>query len=280
MPPPLLITKASGEQEAFRAEKLRQSLLRAQVSPALADTIVDHVSKELRPGMSTAHIYRHAFSLLKQQEPIGAARYNLKKAIMELGPTGHPFEQLVGKLFEAQGFTVEVAVIVQGACVSHEVDVVAHKGERHLMVECKFHNQLGLKSDVKTALYVHARFEDIKKQWEHNPNDAHHFHEAWLVTNTKLTSDAIQYARCSGMHAVGWSHPHEGNLQHMIERMGLHPLTCLTTLTPTHHQKLLAQGLVLCKDIPTHQEALQPLRLSSIQITAVMQEIATLCKTT
>ena len=77
MPPPLLITKASGEQEAFRAEKLRQSLLRAHVSPALADTIFDHVSKELRPGMSTAHIYRHAFSLVKQQEPI-AARYNLK----------------------------------------------------------------------------------------------------------------------------------------------------------------------------------------------------------
>ena len=124
MPPPLFIIKASGEQEVFNEEKLRDSLLRAQVTPEMTNNIVAKVVQELRPGMSTAHIYRYAFSLLKEQEPIGAARYNLKKAIMDLGPTGHPFEQLVGKLFEAQGFHTEVAVLVQGACVQHEVDVV------------------------------------------------------------------------------------------------------------------------------------------------------------
>ena len=44
---------------------------------------------------------------------------------MELGPSGFPFEKLVGKILEQEGFETRVGVIVQGNCVQHEVDVIA-----------------------------------------------------------------------------------------------------------------------------------------------------------
>ena len=102
---------------------------------------------------------------------------------------------------------------MQGACVSHEIDVIAEKTTAALVIECKFHNQPGTKSDVKVALYVQARFEDIQKQWQKQPEPSRKFHEVWLATNTKLTSDAIQYASCVGLKAIGWDYPPNNGLQ-------------------------------------------------------------------
>ena len=116
-------------------------------------------------------------------------------------------------MIKSKGFAVEVGKIVEGFCVKHEVDVVGKKTGHHIMVECKLHNSLGIKSDVKVALYVQARFEDIKRKWEDQRDHDTKFHEAWLVTNTKLTLDAIRYAVCVRMKAIGWSYPDEDNLQ-------------------------------------------------------------------
>jgi Holliday junction resolvase len=244
--PQILIEKASGEREVFSSDKLRRSLEKAGASPTIIDKITDHVLKELKNGDKTSDIYKHAFLILSENERPTAGRYHLKQALMELGPTGHPFEKFVGELLKAQGFSVEVGTIVEGACVTHEVDVTAQKDNHHIMVECKFHNQPGVKSDVKVALYVQARFEDVAKK----------FHEAWLVTNTKLTTDAIRYATCVGMTAIGWSYPQDSSLEHLIEQFNLHPLTCLTTLNDTQKRLLLDQGFILCKDIVDNPRAL------------------------
>ena len=47
--------------------------------------------------------------------------------------------------------------------MDHEVDVVAKKDNMVFFLECKYHNHRGTYSDIKTALYVHARFVDIEK---------------------------------------------------------------------------------------------------------------------
>ena len=274
----ILIVKTSGETEPFLDAKLRQSLSRVNASPDTIEKIIKHVRKELKPGMQTASIYRHAFSLLHKLDYPAAARYSLKQAIRELGPTGHPFEKLVGELLALDGFSVEVGKVIQGLCVSHEIDVVAEKDDRHIMVECKFHNQPGIKSDVKVALYVQARFEDVQKQWQKQPDHGRKFHEVWLVTNTKLTSDAIQYASCVGMKAVGWSYPPNGSLQNLIEKAGLHPLTCLTTLSNTYKRLFLNRGLVFCKEIFENKNLLQGMGLDEFKINAVINEINQLCQ--
>lgn len=274
----VLITKASGEREPFSEEKLRASLRKAGASADAISAIVEKVIGELRDGMTTKQIYAEAFSYLRRKDRPTAGRYHLRMALMELGPTGHPFEQFVGKLLEAEGFSTEVAIMARGRCISHELDVVAHRHNEHIMVECKFHNSPGIKSDAKVALYVQARFEDIEKRWKAEPEHGTKLHGVWLVTNTKLTSDATDYAACAGMHALGWNYPTKESLQELVERHGLHPITCLTLLTRFQKQDLLKRGFILCKDIVKDQSVLSKIGLSEPQAGQVVKEIRNLTK--
>jgi hypothetical protein len=271
------IIKASGERELFSEAKLRRSLQRVHASEALIDTIVAGVESELRDGMKTSDIYRKAFSLLRKTDRPVAARFSLKNALMEMGPTGRPFELFVGELLKSEAFDVEVARIVQGVCVKHEVDVVGTKGDRHIMVECKFHNRPGTRSDVKIALYVQARFEDIERRWQKQPDHGEKFHEVWLVTNTKLTSDATDYASCVGMHAIGWSYPAQNGLETRIEKSGLHPITCLTSLNKLQKRQIIEKGVVLCKALLKDEGLLQEVGVPRSKIPAILQEITSLC---
>ena len=273
----ILITKASGEQEPFSEAKLRRSLQRVHTSPTLIDEIVARVESELADGIRTSEIYRKAFSLLRKDARPVAARYSLKNALMELGPTGRPFERFVGELLRSEGFETQVAQIVQGVCITHEVDVVGQKGDRHIMVECKFHNRPGLRSDVKIALYVQARFEDVERQWKKQPQHGEKFHEVWLVTNTKFTSDAIKYAECVGMNAVGWSYPLHNGLEVRIDRSGLHPVTCLTSLSGAQKRMLLEKDVILCKELLNDSGLLQSVGVPKTKVPAVTDEINRLC---
>ncbi len=96
----MLVVKASGEIEPFSDTKLRRSLERVKASPATIAKVVAHIRQEFASGSTTRDIYKHAFSLLRKHERPAAARYSLKRAIMELGPTGHPFENLVAELLK------------------------------------------------------------------------------------------------------------------------------------------------------------------------------------
>lgn len=274
----IFVIKASGEREQFSREKLLNSLNRAGASPDVAEKIASQIEKGVKSGTRVSDIYHTAFSLLHKLERGAAGRYSLKMAIMALGPTGHPFERLVGEILEAEGFSVEVGQIAQGACVEHEVDVVARKGDRRIMVECKFHNEQGIRTDVKVALYVQARFEDIEKKHAVEPNYVQKFHEAWLITNTKLTSSAIRYASCAGLTAIGWNYPANRSLQNLIEQSDLHPLTCLTTLSEAQKRQLLDAGLVLCGDIAEREDALSLLGLNDKEIREVRQEVSNVCE--
>lgn len=272
------IVKASGESEPFSEQKLRNSLKKAGASQENIDSIVQDVVSKLHDGMTTKAIYARAFSHLRRKERPIASRYHLRTGLIELGPTGRPFERFVGELLKSEGFDVEVSKIVQGVCVKHEIDVIGTKDDRHIMVECKFHNQLGLRSDVKIALYVQARFEDVERQWKKQPNHGEKFHEVWLVTNTKLTSDATDYASCVGMRALGWNYPAKGSLQELVEHHNLHPLTCLTLLSRFQKQELLREGFILCKDIIDNQNILKKIVGDTVSTSSILQEARELIK--
>lgn len=272
----LTVVKASGEREPFSEAKLRNSLERAGTPPELLKLTVSHVRGELRDGMKTAEIYRHAFSFLRKHRRLSASRYSLKKAIMSLGPTGYPFERLVGAVLRASGFSVEVGQHIRGHCVSHEVDVIARKGKRRIIVESKYHNRPGYKTDVKVALYVKARFDDIRKRIQEE-DGGNNLNEAWLITNTKLTLDAIRYCECSGIKAIGWDYPQNDGLQNLIETAGLHPLTSLTSLTASQQKQLLRRGAVMCRDLTEGSRLLESIGLTKSKITRVLNEIAGLC---
>jgi Holliday junction resolvase-like predicted endonuclease len=255
----VLIQKASGELEPFSEDKLRRSLKRAGASPAIIRQIV-------------AHINRHAMSFLVKKELSAAGRYSIKKAIFELGPSGYPFERIVAELLRLQGYKVATGKIIEGHCVSHEIDVLAEKDGDRAIVECKFHNQPGYKSDVKVALYVQARFEDIKRQLLKQKETMRPL-AAWLVTNTKLSLDAIRYANCVGIKTLGWNYPEDRGLEELIAQSGLHPVTCLKTLTGAQKRQLLARGTVLCRELVSNKNILPSIGLKEPKIARIVQEI-------
>ena len=272
------IVKASGEKEVFSVEKLRHSLEKSRASSQIIEEVINRVVGELKDGTKTLAIYRRAFSYLRRKQPLAAGRYNIKKAMLELGPTGYPFEKIIAEILRVQGFSIEVGKILQGLCVSHEIDVIAKNKKRFIMVEGKFHNKAGYKTDVKVALYIKARFDDVVSKLIQQPVEDGRLKEAWLVTNTKLTSDAIKYATCSGIKTIGWNHPPEGSLQQLIERSGLQPLTCLNSLTGYQKKQLIARGFVLCRELMKDKSILASIGLNETGIARVMQETEELCR--
>ncbi len=101
----------------------------------------------LTPNTSTKKIYRRAFALLRKEATPAAARYSLKRSVMNLGPTGYPFERLWGRVLETRGFESQVGVTLRGMHVAHEIDVDARRGQERVLCECKFHRRCGRKSD-------------------------------------------------------------------------------------------------------------------------------------
>jgi hypothetical protein len=140
------------------------SLRRSGASKKDVQHILDVVRDELYQGISTREIYNRAFGLLKKKQPVFASKYKLKKAIYELGPTGFPFEEYVAELFKAKfGYKTLTGQVVLGGCVPHEIDVVGWNDEKLIMAEVKYHSDAASKTDLKVALYVLARFEDISE---------------------------------------------------------------------------------------------------------------------
>lgn len=277
MPPQIIITKASGDRVAFSSEKLERSLRRAGASDSIILAIVQKVTKGLFDGITTKEIYHIAFELLKGQTAPIAAKYKLKHAIMELGPSGFPFERYFSEILKHQGFKTEVGKVFKGHCVNHEVDIIAEKGEKYCMIECKFHNQSGYVCDVKIPLYIQSRFMDLKEVWAEFPENKNKLYQGWVVTNTKFTVDAIQYGNCAGLHLVGWDYPDKGSLREQIDHAGLYPLTCLTTISEVEKSKLLGLNIVLCKEINSNHQVLAYIGIAPSRIEHILKESAEIC---
>jgi len=274
----MLVTKATGEQEEFDRGKLERSLRRAGAEDDSINDIVTHIEQELHDGDTTTLIYKHAHDMLtREKNTLAAARYSLRRAILDLGPSGYAFEEILGEIFRLKGYSAEVGVTLSGKCVSHEIDVVAELPDSFVAVEAKFHNQAGFKTDVKVALYVKARFDDLMAtQFDGRKNDAQ-TPSFWLVTNTKFTHHAIDYGTCAGLHLVGWNYPEMDNLQDMIEATGLHPLTCLPSLTQKEKQLFFDQGIVLCRSIKDNPELLKRVGLNDAKAGQVLADAQKLC---
>ena len=264
------VIKASGEYEEFSEEKVRSSLQRAGVDQETQDMIVQRLKEKLFKGITTKELYSLVFGWLKNKELHLASRYNLKRAIMDLGPSGYPFEKFVSGILSQNDYQTVINQEIQGKCISHEVDVIALKDEKLAMIECKFHSRAGTKTNVKKALYTYARFLDVRESGIIVFGKKRNFAEAWLTTNTKLTSRAITYCQCMQMKAIGWNYPENFSLRSLVEKSNLHPLTCLVSLSHQEKQQFLGQGIVFCRDLVENEKT--NFLLSKNKIKEIKQE--------
>ncbi|PWK20979.1 ATP cone domain-containing protein [Xanthomarina spongicola] len=270
------VIKSSGEKVKFSLEKLRASLNHSGADKKTVDQIIDKVRDELYQGISTKEIYNRAFALLKKKKSYFASKYKLKKAIYELGPTGFPFENFIATIFKYTGYKTEVGKILQGKCVTHEIDVVAYKNGNTTIVECKFHSEEGRNCNVKVPLYIASRFKDVKEHWDSKPKKTK-LNSGWVVTNTRFTEDALQYGKCIGLKLLSWDYPKEDALKNIIDRLGLYPITVSTLLTNREKQFLLSRDVVLCRDLIGDSFYLDHLGISDTRKERILNDIMQLC---
>lgn len=237
---PVRVRKATGELEEFDPRKIRRSLIRAGADASLANEIISRVESEIYDGISTRELLDLALRHLRElRRPGLGVRYDLKRAIMRLGPTGYPFEKYVARVLAAHGYRVlGIGVVYQGRCVEQEVDI-ALEGERgRIMVECKFHHEQGVYTDLKPAMYTYARFLDLED----------HFDGAWLFTNTRFTTAAARYASCVGLMLTGWDLPRGAGLRELVDSTGLYPVTAID-IPEEGWRALVSRGIVTLRDV-------------------------------
>jgi hypothetical protein len=253
------IIKESGEAEKFNKGKIRRSLLNSGMKAADAEQLIDMVLRTIEPPYTTRKVFRAAKKHMRRMDLVCTMKYSLKQAIYALGPSGYPFEKYIGKVLAKDGYTVEVGKFVEGACVTHEVDVVALRDDSCYVVECKFHHSRRTISDVKTALYVHARFEDIREAGDACPN-GNHLLKGMIVTNTRFSSEAVKYAECVGLETLGWKYPVKRSLEKVIEQRRTYPVTVLPAATKAIVRSLIESDIVLASEI----DAMDARRLSRV----------------
>jgi len=266
------ITKSDGSSESFDPNRLTTSLERSGASEYIARRIAETITNTVAPGTSSKEIYTRAFSLLRKEARPIAARYALRRALLELGPSGHPFEDFISHLYRKEGWSVETRKILQGKCVAHEVDFYASHKESgvYIAAELKYHNDPAYKTDLKVALYVKSRFDDIFACDEEARTN--HIDRGLLVTNTKFTSEAIAYAECAGVELLGWGYPMENNLFMRMSRAKVYPITSLTGLSRAEKRLLIDQGTIAVDEIMREPRTLDICHLSPPQVGELLAE--------
>ncbi len=272
----IFVRKADGAMEIFKEQKLRQSLKRSGVSSTEVENIMRDIEQELFDGITTETLYSKAFDRMRELPQPSAARYSLRRALFSLGPTGFPFEDYLTALYTHDGYQTKTRAILRGKCTTHEVDVIAWRPDDCVITEAKFHHQPGTKSDLQVVLYTHARFLDLINKTI-TKSSTHSVKRAAVITNTKFTSAAIEYAKCSGIELIGWDYPKGVSLQAWIERTKLYPITVLASLRAREKAALMQGGTVLCRDIVDNKALLSSLGVTKGRIQAVFDEGSKLC---
>lgn len=248
------VIKASGRSEEFNIQKLVDSLIRSGAPENIARDVAEQVERQLKPSMHTKHIYRIAKKILRHYSRTADMKYSIKKAIYMLGPAGYQFEKYFAEILKAYGYSTETNSFIKGFCITHEVDIFAvYNGAGHI-IECKYHSDGGIPTDVKIALYVYSRFIDIKRAYELNNENIISIDRGWLVTNTRCTSDAIRYANCMGLKIVSWKYPEEKSLERMIDDKKLYPVSVLSSIKRSFLENLFKNNIILVKDIAEMDE--------------------------
>lgn len=271
------VRKYSGDLEPYDESKLRHSLSSAGADSQTIDQVAGHIRSILHDGISTQKIYSEAFSEFHRLSGELAGRYKLKEAIFALGPTGYPFEIFVSRLFQEEGYKTNVGSIMEGDCVSHEIDVIAEKDDEYVMVECKFHNRTHHHCNIKVPLYIQSRFLDIKNKWEQQAGHQRKTHRGCVATNTRFSIDAVTYAQCMGLQVLSWDFPKRKGIKDLVKKHNLHPLTCLSSINKAETEQLLENGIIFCRDIYSNSESLKEAGINPRHVNKIRKEARQIC---
>jgi len=266
------VKKYTGELVPFDESALRHSLTRSGANEEEVNLVYKTIQSSLYDGISTKELYEMAFNTLRGQKNSYAARYSLKKAIRELGPEGFYFEKWIARLFQEDGYKAITGQTVQGHAVSHEIDVVALKGNEMLAIECKFRNDAEAKISVTTPMYFKSRKDDITGISYTFFNKQQEFTDGWLVTNAYLTKDSIAFGEYYKMNLLAWDYPKDNSIKLRVDSNAEYPVTCLTNITDQDKAMLLKNQCILVKDLLHQPQVLDQIEVPKDKQSLIIKE--------
>ncbi len=264
----LYVTKANGKRKPFNSKKIEDTCIKAGADNVLAKKISHYVFNRSYNGISTKKIFRLVSQYLSSKKNFTIKqRYGLKDSLLNMGPEGFFFEKFMGRVLEKFGYEIRsTGSFIFGRCARHEIDIIAidtNKQEKYL-IECKHHTIPDVFTGLKESLYTHARFLDLMDQ---------SFDREMLVSNTKLSDDAIKYARCIGQKVLCWNYPPDNDLAKMITQKKIYPITLLD-INKNELTTFLKIEFVLLEDLVNKttplliKNGISKERLQSLQIQA------------
>lgn len=234
------IIKADGRKVLFNQNKIISTCKRAGASKDTTKRIIKKIRSQLYYGIKTKNIYKLVLDALSEEKEGRTIRvkYQLKDAIMRLGPAGFLFEDYAGEVLKYYGLKIKnKRTKVRGKCAIHEIDLICNRNDKKILVECKYHSHHGVYTGLKESLYTHARFLDTSQI----------FDEEIIVCNTKLSFQAKKYAKCIGQQVISWRYP-VTSLESIIEKYRLYPITILNP-TSNELQLFVDNHIILAKNL-------------------------------
>ncbi len=261
------IIKRDGRTENFSSRKLYRSLSHSGLPKKDCKSVTQKIEGQVLDGQSTQEIFQATLNEVRAISPKAAVRYSLKKSLFELGPSGHHFETYVSRFYQVRGYRTQTCQIVRGKFVKHEVDVIAFKNKERIFIECKFHNRAGIKNDIKIALYVKSRWDDLKTGPEGN-----RVNSFVLASNTSFSKDALTYAAGTHLNLLGVNAPEGHSFFDQIREMNLWPLTSLRFLKSRQKEALLSHGIVLVQELIDRPELLEKAGVGTREKIIILEE--------
>ena len=272
----LYVINLSGDKERFSFQKVYKSAKRAGASAELAQEIAEIIEKQIYSGIKTSDIFKKVKQLLHQRNPKVALKFNLKKAMQKLGPTGFVFEKFTAEIFQKLGYTIKINQFLPGRCIQdYEIDFIAQKDKLLYVGECKYRNLPGEKVGSKNALANYARFSDILNGSCFKSNQYKNFKiKTIIVTNTKFTKRTLNYSTCMDAELLGWRYPKNRGLEYLIESQKLYPITILPSLNNYLIDYFVSKKIILAQDVLkiNAENLTKKLKIPKIRIERLIQE--------
>lgn len=238
----IFVLKSNGELAPFNPRKILKVCQRVGASRSVCREILESASREIYNGISTKEIFTLVSRLLKAREPSAYLRYFLKKALYKIGPAGFNFEKYIEKIFQALGYQTTLPPLLQGRCVEHEVDILAKKQGKTLMIECKFRHQPEVFINLKDALATWARFLDLKE-------NKHKIDKCLIVSNARFSKESLEFCLCRGIELLGWNFPKENPLPRVIDQLAIYPITIFSFLNFSEIARLIKNDIITNLDL-------------------------------
>jgi hypothetical protein len=243
----IFVTKANGTRQPFDKAKLVRTCRRMGATEETAHHIAKSIEAKLFDGIETKKILSMIFVSMRKHKPILKHMIDLRKSLSLLR-SKPDFELFIQLLLKEYGYDVVPNLIIRGKCVEHEVDALASKEGKTMIVEVKHHFDYHTPTGLDEARIARAVFEDATDGHEIGSNDLG-IDDVMIVSNTKLSGHAERYVNCRNIKHVGWSHPPKSALQNLIEDKKLYPITILRGLRSPVRDKLVSAGIVMIKQL-------------------------------